>query len=54
LPGPCGYQAVTEYLDHAAPARGKTAGDKATNRALRSIDGSVVDTKERAFALLTA
>ncbi|HEV7205669.1 MAG TPA: DUF932 domain-containing protein [Jatrophihabitans sp.] len=47
-----GYQAITEYLDHTAPVNGKTAGDKAVNRALRSIDGSVVDLKERAFALL--
>jgi phage/plasmid-like protein (TIGR03299 family) len=48
-----GYQAVTEYLDHVAPVHGKTAGDKAINRALRSIDGSVVETKEKAFALLS-
>lgn len=49
-----GYQAVTEYLDHAAPAHGKTPGDKAINRALRTIDGSVVATKERAFAALSS
>lgn len=48
-----GYQAVTEYLDHAAPVNGKTAGDKAINRALRSIDGAVVEIKEKAFALLS-
>jgi hypothetical protein len=48
-----GYQAVTEYLDHAAPVHGRTADDKATNRALRSIDGSVVELKEKAFALLS-
>ena len=48
-----GYQAITEYLDHAAPVHGNTVGDKAVNRALRSIDGSVVDTNERAFALLS-
>jgi phage/plasmid-like protein (TIGR03299 family) len=48
-----GYQAVTEYLDHAAPVHGKTTGEKAINRALRSIDGSVVDIKEKAFALLS-
>ena len=48
-----GYQAVTEYLDHAAPAHGKTVADKAINRALRSIDGSVVDIKEKAFAMLS-
>jgi Domain of unknown function (DUF932) len=48
-----GYQAVTEYLDHAAPVHGRTAHDKAINRAVRSIDGSVVDIKEKAFALLS-
>jgi phage/plasmid-like protein (TIGR03299 family) len=48
-----GYQAVTEYLDHAAPVHGKKTVDKAVNRALRAIDGSVVEVKERAFALLT-
>jgi phage/plasmid-like protein (TIGR03299 family) len=48
-----GHQAITEYLDQAAPVHGKTAGDKAINRALRSIDGSVVDIKEKAFALLS-
>ena len=48
-----GYQAVTEYLDHAAPVHGKSTADKAVNRALRSIDGAVVETKEKAFALLT-
>jgi len=48
-----GYQAVTEYLDHAAPVNGKTASDKAINRALRSIDGAAVDLKEKAFALLS-
>ncbi|WP_375504825.1 DUF932 domain-containing protein [uncultured Jatrophihabitans sp.] len=49
-----GYQAITEYLDHAAPVHGKTTSEKATNRALRSISGSVSDTKTRAFALLSA
>ena len=48
-----GYQAVAEYLDHTAPVQGKTATDKAINRALRTIDGSVVVTKEKAFALLS-
>ena len=48
-----GYQALTEYLDHAAPVHGKTAGDMAINRALRSIDGSVVEIKEKAFSLLS-
>ncbi len=48
-----GYQAITEYLDHAAPVAGKTSHDKAINRALRSVDGSVVALKEKAFALLS-
>lgn len=47
------YQAVTEYLDHEAPVHGKTTVAKAMNRAVRSIDGAVVDTKQRAFALLS-
>jgi hypothetical protein len=38
------YQAISEYHDHAAPVHGTTAGAKAVNRALRSIDGSVVET----------
>jgi len=38
---------------HAAPVNGKSAADKAVNRALRSIDGSVIETKNRAFALLS-
>jgi phage/plasmid-like protein (TIGR03299 family) len=46
-----GYQTVTEYLDHTAPVQGKTATDKSINRALRSIDGAVVDLKEKAFKL---
>lgn len=49
-----GYQAITEYLDHAAPVAGKTSTDKAINRVLRSIDGNAVALKERAFALLSA
>ena len=48
-----GYQAITEYLDHSAPVYGKTLADKAVNRALRSIDGSTADTKEKAFSLLS-
>ncbi len=48
-----GYQAITEYLDHPAPAKGKTADETAINRALRSIDGSVVELKENAFAMLS-
>jgi phage/plasmid-like protein (TIGR03299 family) len=48
-----GYQSITEYLDHAMPVNGKTAADKAINRAVRSIDGSVIETKNRAFALLS-
>jgi hypothetical protein len=31
-----GYQTITEHLDHAAPAHGKTADDKAVNRDLTS------------------
>jgi hypothetical protein len=31
-----GYQAITEHLDHAAPAHGKTADDKAVKRDLTS------------------
>ena len=45
---------IVRYLDHAAPVNGKTAGDKVINRALRSIDGSVVEIKEKAFAALSA
>ena len=48
-----GSQAITEYLDHAMPVNGKTPADKAINRAVRTIDGSVVETKNRAFALLS-
>ena len=44
-----GYPAITEYLDHAAPGHGKTAPDKAINRALRSLDGLAVKIKEKAF-----
>lgn len=46
------YQTVTEYLDHVAPVNGKTAAAKAINRAVRSVDGNVVDVKQKAFALL--
>ncbi len=48
-----GFPAITGFLDHAAPVHGKTPADMATNRALRSVDRSVAETKERAFALLS-
>ena len=47
------YQAITEYLDHAAPVHGKTVADKAINCVLWTINGSVVEIKERAFAVLS-
>lgn len=43
-----GYQAITEYLDHHAPAK---TDDARANRVLTS--GTVHDVKERAFSLLT-
>jgi len=46
-----GYQAVTEYLDHVMPANGE-GEQKLINRAVRSVDGSVVKKKQEAFALL--
>lgn len=44
------FNAIVEYLDHVAPAKGKTAAAKAEARALRTIDG--IDTKKQAFDLL--
>lgn len=41
-----GYQAITEYLDHYAPAR------DATVRAQRAVSAPVVDLKHKAFELL--
>lgn len=46
------YQAVTEYLDHFAPANGN---DKATARATRTLTSHAANQlKERAFALASA
>jgi phage/plasmid-like protein (TIGR03299 family) len=47
------YQSITEYLDHGGPVKGTTSAAKAINRAVRSIDGTVVETKQRAFAVLS-
>ena len=44
------YQAVTEYTDHYAPVRGRR--DHTELRALRAVDGALVQHKERAFELL--
>jgi hypothetical protein len=46
-----GYQAITEYLDHAAPVR--TRGDKAAARAERVVTGGVDLIKQKAFELLS-
>ena len=48
-----GYQAVTEYLDHAAPVA-KTVRDAAAMRAERVVTGAVTELKVKAFDLLTA
>jgi len=42
-----GYQAVTEYVDHFAPAK------DATTRANRAVSGPVAELKARAFELLS-
>ena len=47
------YQAVTEYLDHAAPVA-KSAPDAAAARAERVLTGAITDLKVRAFDLLSA
>lgn len=50
-----GYQAVTEYIDHFAPAqRNKWTGNLDTARAMRSLSTPVVNLKSRAFDLLKA
>jgi hypothetical protein len=41
-----GYQAITEYLDHFAPAKSDTV------RATRALTGAGADIKARAFELL--
>ncbi|WP_338704385.1 DUF932 domain-containing protein (plasmid) [Streptomyces sp. Q6] len=48
-----GYNAITEYVNHVAPARARTEADKARNRAERIINGSADAYMERAFALTT-
>nr|WP_107905345.1 DUF932 domain-containing protein [Streptomyces chartreusis] len=48
-----GYNALTEYANHVAPARGKTDADKAAARAERVISGTASDLMEKAFALTT-
>ncbi|GGN96430.1 hypothetical protein GCM10011579_097900 [Streptomyces albiflavescens] len=46
-----GYNALTEYANHVAPARGKTDADKLRSRAERVISGASDALMERAFAL---
>ncbi|MCX5083695.1 DUF932 domain-containing protein [Streptomyces sp. NBC_00401] len=49
-----GYNAITEYVNHVAPARGtKTEQQKAATRAERIITGTADAPMEKAFALLT-
>ncbi|MFD7284019.1 DUF932 domain-containing protein [Streptomyces sp. NPDC059862] len=48
-----GYNALTEYANHVAPARGKSDADKAAARAERIISGAANDLMEKAFALTT-
>jgi phage/plasmid-like protein (TIGR03299 family) len=48
-----GYNALTEYANHVAPARGKTEADKMQARAERVISGAATPLMERAFALTT-
>ncbi|CAM5272019.1 hypothetical protein SAVIM338S_00004 [Streptomyces avidinii] len=45
--------AVTEYVNHLAPARGTTPQAKVSARAERVITGNADDVMERAFRLLT-
>lgn len=46
------YQAVTEYIDHIAPAGLSAGQDQVTARAARSFDGKGERVKRAAFALL--
>ncbi|MFJ3310827.1 DUF932 domain-containing protein [Streptomyces sp. NPDC086549] len=46
-----GYNALTEYANHVAPARGKTPGDKMAARAERIISGTSDALMEKAFSL---
>ncbi|MGW7673011.1 DUF932 domain-containing protein [Streptomyces sp. NPDC054775] len=48
-----GYNALTEYANHVAPAQGKTEADKMRARAERIISGAANDLMERAFTLTT-
>ncbi|MFF6969306.1 DUF932 domain-containing protein [Streptomyces anthocyanicus] len=48
-----GYNALTEYANHVAPAQGKTDTEKAAARAERVISGAANDLMEKAFALTT-
>lgn len=45
------YQAVTEFIDHVAPVRGR---NQTLARATRSFDGASQRTKQAAFAMLSA
>lgn len=50
-----GYQAVTEYIDHYAPAqRNQWAGNENTARALSSLGKNSVNLKHHAFELANA
>ncbi|WP_369228754.1 DUF932 domain-containing protein [Streptomyces sp. R21] len=48
-----GYNALTEFANHVAPAQGKTDAEKAEARAERVISGAANDLMEKAFALTT-
>ncbi|WP_369776264.1 DUF932 domain-containing protein [Streptomyces sp. R33] len=47
-----GYNAITEYANHVAPARGADPAAKTAVRAERVITGTADDVMERAFRLL--
>lgn len=50
-----GYQAVTEYIDHFAPAqRTKWAADESTARAIRALGPQAVKLKEQTHRLFTS
>ncbi|MFJ3176055.1 DUF932 domain-containing protein [Streptomyces roseus] len=48
-----GYNAITEYANHVAPARGSNPDLKNAARAERVISGTADDLMERAFRLMT-
>ncbi|MGP3776987.1 DUF932 domain-containing protein (plasmid) [Streptomyces sp. SDT5-1] len=48
-----GYNAITEYVNHLAPARAKTESAKAITRAERVVSGTADASMEKAFSLLT-